>query len=86
MGGAPPPDSPGEEKPGLKEKIDRIFHAFDVVEKHGGKNYLKATWELYPETAGKYPHNNNWETDRIKQQVTRWHKKVKRWISKLDPS
>ncbi len=71
----------GEKWPDSIEEINRIFHAYDVVEKHGG-NYLKATWELFPETNGEQAYIDS-ETDRNLQQVKRWHKKVKRRISAL---
>jgi hypothetical protein len=71
----------GEKWPDSKEEINRIFHAYDLVERHKG-NYLKATHELYPETNGKYPYNDC-ETDRHMQQVKRWHQKVERFIAAL---
>jgi hypothetical protein len=69
----------GKKWPESKEEIDQIFHAFDVVEKHGGK-YLEATRELFPDPYDKY------EADKNLQQVKRWHEKVKCGISALQPS
>ena len=60
----------GEKWPDSREEIDQIFHAFDVVEKHGG-NYLEATRELFPD-----PYDN-YDKDKNMKQVKRWHKKVK---------
>ena len=66
------------------EDMDRIFLAFDVVEKHGG-NYLKATWELFPETKGTYPYDN-FDTDKNLKQIKRWHEKIKSNIPTIEPS
>ncbi|MCL6622874.1 MAG: hypothetical protein K6T55_12365 [Syntrophobacterales bacterium] len=61
------------------DEQDMMFKAYDLVEQRG---VLQATWELFPETKGRYPHNDL-ATDARRQQVIRWHAKVNRSIADL---
>ena len=58
-----------------KEEIDEMFRAYDLVEKHNG-NFLHATWEMFPETAGKNPNYDD-ETKNKYDWVRSHYKKVK---------
>jgi hypothetical protein len=77
----PPIPPRGIELPDSQEEMANICRAFDVVEKHG-RNYLKAVWELFPETNGTHPYED-WNTDKNLSQVKRWYKKIKKIIGDL---